>query len=110
MNQVQDIFSALQHLKHNNHEVLLFHVIDSKTEEDFTFEERPYEFIDIESGEKVKIQPSQVKDFYTKSIKQFHNELKLKCGQYKIDFITADVNQGIDPILTSYLIKRGKMK
>jgi uncharacterized protein (DUF58 family) len=108
--ETDNIFSALQHLKHNNHEVLLFHVIDSKTEENFEFEERPYEFIDIESGEKVKIQPSQVKEFYKTTIKKYYNDLKLKCGQYKIDFVTADVGQGIDQILTSYLIKRAKMK
>lgn len=108
--ETDNIFSALQHLKHNNHEVLLFHVIDSKTEENFEFEERPYEFIDIESGEKVKVQPSQVKEFYKESIKKYYNDLKLKCGQYKIDFVTADIGQGIENILTSYLIKRGKMK
>jgi uncharacterized protein (DUF58 family) len=108
--QVDSIFSALQHLKHNNHEVLLFHVIDSKTEENFDFEERPYEFTDLESGEKVNIQPSQVKDYYKETIKKHYNDLKLKCGQYKIDFITADIGMGMDQILTSYLIKRAKMR
>lgn len=108
--QADSIFSALQHLKHNNHEVLLFHVIDSKTEENFDFEERPYEFTDLESGEKVIIQPSQVKDFYKETIKKYYNDLKLKCGQYKIDFITADIGMGMDQILTSYLIKRAKMR
>jgi hypothetical protein len=34
--------------------VLLFHVIDKKTETDFDFEDRPYEFIDLESGERIK--------------------------------------------------------
>jgi uncharacterized protein (DUF58 family) len=106
----EDVFSALQHLKHNNHEVLLFHVIDSKTEEEFDFEERPYEFIDLESGDKVKVQPSQVKDFYKSSIQKYHNDLKLKCGQYKIDFISADIKNSMDQILLSYLIKRNKMK
>jgi hypothetical protein len=90
--------------------VLLFHVIDSKTEEEFEFEERPYEFIDIESGEKVKVQPSEVKDFYKESIKKFHHDLKLKCGQYKIDFLTADINKDMEQILLPYLIKRAKMK
>lgn len=108
--QQEEIFSALQHLKHNNNEVLLFHVIDSKTEEEFNFEERPYEFIDIESGEKIKVQPSQVKAVYQESIKKYYNDLKLRCGQYKIDFITADVNKDLDQILLAYLIKRNKMK
>jgi uncharacterized protein (DUF58 family) len=105
-----NIFSALQHLKHNRHEVLLFHVIDGKTEMDFDFEERPYEFTDIESGEKIKIQPSEVKEHYKTSINAFFNELKLKCGQYKIDFIVADINKSYDQILLPYLIKRTKMR
>ncbi|WP_028980919.1 DUF58 domain-containing protein [Sporocytophaga myxococcoides] len=104
------IFPALQHLKHNNHEVLLFHVIDSKTEEEFNFEERPYEFIDIEKGQKIKINPSQVKDAYLSATKQYFEDIKLKAGQYKIDFIKADINNGFDQILINYLIKRNKMK
>lgn len=104
------LFSALQHLRHNKHEVLLFHVTDHKTEREFEFEERPYEFTDLETGEKVKLQPSQVKTHYTDAVKKFYYELKLRCGQYKIDFIEADINKGFNPIMTSFLVKRSKMK
>jgi len=102
------LFSAMQHLRHNMHEVLLFHVTDKNTEEEFNFEERPYEFVDLETGEKVKAQPSQVKEQYQTAIKEFYHDLKLKCGQYKIDFIEADINQGFDPILSAFLVKRRK--
>ncbi len=102
------IFSALRHLKHNLHEVLLFHVSDKNTEMDFNFEDRPYEFIDLESGDKIKINPTEVKEFYQNSIRKFYHDLKLKCGQYKIDFIEADINAGFDPIMSSFLIKRRK--
>ena len=110
INNSERLFSAMQHLRHNLHEVLLFHVTDRNTEEDFNFEERPYEFIDLESGEKVRVQPSQVKEQYQASIKEFYHDLKLKCGQYKIDFIEADIAQGFDQILSAFLVKRGKMK
>ncbi|MFN3403551.1 MAG: DUF58 domain-containing protein [Cytophagaceae bacterium] len=106
----ENIFSALQHLKHNKHEVLLFHVLDEKTEGKFEFEERPYEFIDIESGEKVKIQPSEIKDFYISESKKFYDALKLRCGQYKIDFVEADISKGFQQILYAYLVKRSRMK
>lgn len=105
----EPIFSALQHLKHNRHEVLLFHVTDHKTELDFDFEERPYEFIDVESGEKLKLQPSQVRDRYRKQMREYYHELKIKCGQAKIDFIEADINRGFNQILRSYLVKRASM-
>ena len=104
------LFSALQHLRHNLHEVLIFHVTDKKTEEDFAFEERPYEFIDLETGERVKLQPGQVRDTYQQAIKTYFQELKMRCGQYKIDFVEADIAQGFDQILTSYLMKRTKMR
>jgi hypothetical protein len=104
------IFSALQHLRHNLHEVLLFHVTDKKTEETFDFENRPYEFIDLETGEKVKVQPDQVRESYQKSVGEFYQKLKLKCGQYKINFIDADIAQGFDPILMAYLVKHSKMR
>ncbi len=108
--ELDQIFSALQHLKHNQHEVLLFHVYDKATEEDFQFEDRPYEFIDLESGERVKLQPSQIREEYQKNIKSFYHDLKLKCGQYRIDFIEADIQNGFDQILYAYLVKRGKMR
>lgn len=104
------IFSALQHLRHNLHEVLLFHVTDRKTEEDFAFENRPYEFIDLETGEKVKVQPEQVRESYKEFVRDFYTKLKLKCGQYKIDFIEADIAKGFDPILMAYLVKHSKMR
>ena len=110
LEHTEQLFSALQHLRHNLHEVLLFHVTDRRTEEEFQFEDRPYEFIDLETGDRVKVQPSQVRDSYQQYVKKFYQELKLKCGQYKIDFIEADINQGFDPILLSYLVKRSKMR
>jgi uncharacterized protein (DUF58 family) len=108
INNSERLFSAMQHLRHNMHDVLLFHVTDKNTEEEFNFEERPYEFVDLETGEKVKAQPSQVKEQYQTAIKEFYLDLKLKCGQYKIDFIEADINQGFDPILSAFLVKRRK--
>jgi uncharacterized protein (DUF58 family) len=107
---MEAIFSALQHLKHNQHEVLLFHVNDKKTEQDFQFDERPTEFIDLETGQKVKLQPSQIRSFYQKQQQDFYKNLKLRCGQYRIDFIEADIQQGFEQILHAYLVKRAKMR
>ncbi len=108
--QRNEIFSALNHLRHNLHEVLLFHVSDKKTEADFDFEDRPYEFIDLESGEKVKVQASAVKTYYQEQAQALRQELVLRCGQFKIDLIEADIGKNIDQILLPYLIKRQKMK
>jgi uncharacterized protein (DUF58 family) len=108
--QADALFTAMQHLKHNLHEVLLFHVTDKKTEANFEFDERPYEFIDLETGEKLKIQPNQVRKSYQEAIQKYYYDLRLKCGQYQIDFIEADIAEGFNPILSAYLVKRGKMR
>lgn len=104
----EELFSALQHLKHNRHEVLLFHVNDASKERDFEYDDRPYEFTDLESGERVKIQPAEVKVQYQAAVNEYFNEIKLRCMQYKIDFIEADINEGFDKIISAFLMKRNK--
>ncbi len=103
------IFNSLQHLKHNKHEVILFHVLDKKHEIDFQYDNRPYKFIDLESGKELKLQPSEIKELYIKEMNKYYQEIKSKCNQYQIDYIEADINLGFHQILLPYLIKRQKM-
>jgi len=105
----EKLFSALQHLKHKKHEVLLFHVNDKKSELDFDFENRPYHFIDMESGEEIKLNPIDAKKNYLDKLNSYIGDLKTKCGQFKVDFIEADISEGFDKILHSYLVKRAAM-
>jgi uncharacterized protein (DUF58 family) len=105
----EELFAALQHLKYKKHEVVLFHVYDKQKELDFDFENRPYKFIDLESGEEIKLNPNQIKESYIASVANFTNALKLKCGQYHIDFVEADINSGFDSVLYTYLVKRQLM-
>jgi hypothetical protein len=51
------LFSALQHLKHNKHKVVLFHVVDTITELNFDFDNTPRKFIDVETGESISVLP-----------------------------------------------------
>lgn len=104
-----DLWNALQHLKHNKHEVILFHVLDKKKEIEFDFENRPYRFVDLETGEELKLNPLEVREAYKKSMKTFEHDLKLKCGQYKIDLVEVDISQGFDQVLLPYLLKRKKL-
>jgi len=106
----EKLFSAIQHLKHAKHEVILFHVVDKKYELEFEFENRPYQFIDIETGDTVKLQAHQVKDYYVEKVNAYKVSLKMKCLQYKIDYVEADINAGFHQVLQSYLVKRSKMK
>ena len=106
----KDIYEALQHLKHKNHEVLLFHVSDQNTEKIFNFENHPYIFIDSENGRKMKITPSLIREQYQKKTEKFYQHIQQMCGQLKIDLLEVDTKDDFAKILFSYLIKRRKMK
>jgi len=104
-----ELFAALQHLKYAKHEVVLFHVVDAKHELDFEYDNRPYLFVDLETGQEVKLQHNQVKELYLEKANAYKNAIKSKCLQYKIEFIEADINKGFVPILQTFLVKRSKM-
>ncbi|MBP6977836.1 MAG: DUF58 domain-containing protein [Bacteroidales bacterium] len=108
-NPVNELFTALQHLRYNKHEVILFHVVEKTRELDFEYENRPYRFIDMETGEEVRLNPFEVRDEYVKTVTSYRNELKLRCAKYRIDFVEADINKGFDQILLPYLLKREKL-
>lgn len=108
-NDTENLFSALQHLKHKKHEIILFHVTDKQKEIDFNYENRPYQFIDLETGEELKINPTDIRESYLKNIISYTSNLKLKCGQFGIDFVEADISQGFHQVLYSYLVKRQKI-
>lgn len=105
----EELFSALQHLKHNKHEVILFHVTDRKKELDFNFDNRPYKFVDMETAQEIKLHPNEIKKEYVKAIENYKKQLKMKCDQFYIDFVEADINEGFGPVLLQYLIKRAKL-
>lgn len=109
MDRTDELFAALQHLKYNKHEVILFDVNDKKSELDFEFENRPYQFIDVETGETIKLQSNEVKGYYVEQMAKYKKDLKLRCAQYKIDLVEADISQNFEQILIPYLTKRGKM-
>jgi len=105
----EEVFSALQHLKHNKHEVILFHIFDKNRELNLDYQNRPYRFIDMETSREMKVNPAQIREKYTQTLQRFYDELRLKCLQYKIDFVPADINQGLENVLLSFFHKRSKL-
>lgn len=103
------IMEALQHLRFNRHEVLLISVRDLELESKFKFDNRPSHFIDLETGESVKLNPTEVREFYEVRQKEFFTELELLCGQFSIDYVEADIRKDFKQVLQSYLLKRKKL-
>jgi len=100
------LFTALQHLKHNKHKVVLFHVIDNKTELNFDFDNAPRKFIDIETGDEVTVFADNVKDEYEKGVNSYFKKLALTCSQNKIKYIPVGVEDSFEKILITYLVEK----
>jgi len=107
--KLQSLFAAIQHLKYSKHEVVIFNVTDKHKEMEFGYDSRPHHFIDMESGEQVRVHPNKIRASYQAALQRYRHELELKCAQYHIDLIDAYIEEGYNNILKSYLIKRNKM-
>jgi uncharacterized protein (DUF58 family) len=103
------LVSALQHLRHNKHEVVVFHLLDASTEVDFSFPDRPTRFVDLETGEELKLHPSEVREAYVDRMAKLQKTLRDRCGAHGIDWVDVDVSQGVLPVLIGYLTKRAKL-
>ncbi|HON20369.1 MAG TPA: DUF58 domain-containing protein, partial [Bacteroidales bacterium] len=105
----EEMFLALKHLRHNKHEVILFHVYDESLEINFEFDNKPYKFIDMETQEVIKVNASEMRTLYQKSMREYKQELKLRCEQYLIDLVETNINEGFYKVLYTYFLKRQKM-
>ncbi|MCO6175059.1 DUF58 domain-containing protein [Flavobacterium sp. NRK F10] len=102
------IFKALQHLKHNKHKIVVFHVFDKDKEFSFQFSDAPKKFIDVETGESVQLFAENVKESYQKAVEMYFQKIKENCLQYKIQYVPAAVGENFEKILISYLIEKQK--
>jgi len=100
------LFTALQHLKHNKHKIVLFHVIDEKTELNFDFDAAPRKFIDLESGEEINIFADNIKETYENQVSNYFKKVAITCAQNKIKYVPVSVGANFEKILTTYLVEK----
>ncbi|MCG9791638.1 DUF58 domain-containing protein [Flavobacterium algicola] len=111
MFQLEDdekLFEALQHLRHNHHKVILFHVIDRKTELNFDFDNRPRKYIDVETGEEVALFSDNVQEVYKKEAEKYFKQIALSCAQNRIRYVPVDIADDFEKILLTYLAEKQK--
>jgi uncharacterized protein (DUF58 family) len=102
----EGLFNALQHLKHNKHKVVVFHVIDKKTEINFNFDNAPRKFIDLETGEQINIFADTIKEAYEDKVNDYFKSLAMTCAQNKIKYVPVAVEDSFETILTTYLVEK----
>ena len=105
----QQLITALQHLRHYQHEVLLFHVREQHTEMALQFEDRPYVFHSLEGQGKLKINPREVQATYRQHMQAWEEDMYSRCGMLGVDFFSIDTSEDFNKMLLACLIKRTQM-
>ena len=105
----EELFGALRHLKYKNHEVVLLHTLDYKTEVNFIYDDSPRSFIDVETGEKIDVYTDNMKEAYSKKVKSYINAIKLECAKYRIKYVQIDISEGFEKTVNTYLSEKQKL-
>ena len=105
----EPLFDALRHLRHNKHEVIIFHTYDMAHEVNLEYGSRPHLFIDLESGHQLRLQPDEVAAEYRRQMTEMFATLRQRAMQYRIDYVPVDVAQGFHQIIIPFLLKRSKV-
>ena len=77
-----ELISALKHLRHRKHEILLFNITEHYTELNLNLEYERYLLEDLESGEQ-EISPAQVAQDYRAKVTMYLQWLKQACNYFK---------------------------
>lgn len=104
----EKLFKALQHLKHNKHKVVLFHIYDAKTEFYFDFDNTPKKFIDVETGEEINLYADNLKKYYEKLVQSYFQTIAETCSSYRIKYVPVSIDEKFEKIMTAYLVEKQK--
>ena len=107
LDKPENIMKGLKHFRHQNQEVIVFHIQDRK-ESEFDFDTRT-KFFDMETGEEIITEPWHIRSNYNELISKLESNYKSNCRENLIDYVPLFTDQSLDIGITEYLIKRSKL-
>ena len=107
LDKPENIMKGLKHFRHQNQEVIVFHIQDRK-ESEFDFDTRT-KFFDMETGEEIVTEPWHIRSNYNELISKLESNYKSNCRENLIDYVPLFTDQSLDIGITEYLIKRSKL-
>ena len=105
----EELNNAIKHLRYNKHEVVVFHINHDGLENQFNLRNKYYNVVDMETGEKMKLHPREIKEVYQRKRNEQLEQLNQLLIQHQVDLINVDIDRGFDEVLLQYLIKRKKI-
>ncbi len=109
IDQHEALISSLKHLRHRKHEVLLFNVLEKRSERDLDFDETRFVFEDMENEAEIEVIPAQVREDYKAKVAEYTHKFKMACSEFEIDFEEIDTEGQFDQALLAFLNKRKRL-
>jgi uncharacterized protein (DUF58 family) len=103
----KEVLKALHHFRHRKHEVILFHLLDH-AEIEFPFNQLA-DFVDMETGERIQIDPRYVREEYRREFEEFCAGFKRETAQTLVEYVRVDTSRPFELMLAEYLARRQKL-
>ena len=105
----EELINSFKHLKYKKHEIIVFNTLDEKLEEKLDYLNRPYLFEDMETKEKIKIQPHFYNREYRKKFEEYKKNLYYQLARYGVEIVDVNIRNPFSQVLLPFLLKRSKL-
>jgi len=107
LGDVDALMDSLGHLKHQRHDLIVFHLMD-RAERTFLYEKLT-RFRDIEGAGAVIANPNSVRRAYLQRLGEFLDRIRHTCLERDISYELCLTDQRYDQVLSSYLARRNRL-
>ncbi len=101
---VESIVKGIQHLRHKNHDVIIFQVLD-EYELTFPFQSNTM-FDGLEGYPEVVVEPRALREAYLREFEDFNTDLRRRCIGSNADFVQLTNTDHLDAALSEFLASR----
>ena len=101
------VIEAVNLLRTKGNDLIVFQVLDP-AELDFPFPD-PANFEDLESGQRIPLEPDHLRERYREAIRAHTRELERLCGENQIDYALFNTATPLDYALFHFLSRRERM-
>ena len=101
------VFGALAHFRKKMHDVILLQILDP-VELDLEIGQMA-EFLDLETGEKLEIDPSAARLAYKQELQKLIDQCREKCAVLNVDYRLVTTEQSFEDFVHQYLAERRRM-
>ena len=103
----REVLKSLRHFRYKKHEVMLFHIFD-RYEIEFPFRSLT-DFVDMETNERIQVDPKYIRNIYTSMIQEFIDVYKQDCSASQIEYIQTHTGVPYDFMLSKFLSTRKRL-